>query len=83
MAAACGVIGYQALTYYFYGHWPGVSLDFVVEQVFGEFPILAWPWANRLLSAIGRLPLSVVGFVASYFLLLISDLLRGDARRRA
>lgn len=82
MAAACGVIGYQILTYYFYGNWPIVTFDFVVETVFGSFPELAWPWANQLLSALGRLPVSVIGFVASYFLLLVSDLLRGEARRR-
>jgi hypothetical protein len=59
-----------------------VSFEFVVEKTFGGFPVLAWPWANRLLTAIEGLPVSAVGFVGSYSLLLISDLLRGDARRR-
>jgi hypothetical protein len=83
MAAACGVIGYQLLTYYFYGDWPAVSFEFVVGRAFGGFPVLAWPWANRLLGTIGQLPVSVIGFAASYFLLLLSDLLRGNARQRA
>jgi hypothetical protein len=83
MAAACGVIGYQLLTYYFYGDWPAVSFEFVVGRAFGGFPVLAWPWANRLLAMIGQLPVSVIGFAASYCLLLLSDLLRGNARQRA
>ena len=82
MAAACGVIGYQALTYYFYGDWPSVSFEFVVQKLFGSFPIATWPWANQLLITIGKLPVSVVGLAASYSLLLVSDLLRGAAGRR-
>jgi hypothetical protein len=82
MAAACGVIGYQVLTYYFYGGWPAVSFEFVVGEIFGGFPALAWPWADRLLRIIGQLPISIVGFATSFCLLLLSDLLRGDARRR-
>ena len=82
MAVACGAIGYQALTYYFYGNWPNVPFDFVVTKIFGGFPMLGWPWANGLWVAIGQLPASVVGLIMSYSLLLLSDLLRGDARRR-
>ena len=81
MAAACGVIGYQALTYYFYGNWPSVSFEFVVGKLFGGLPERKWSWANDLLVSIGKLPVSVVGFAASYLLLLVSDLMRGAARR--
>jgi hypothetical protein len=83
MATACGVIGYQVLTYYFYADWPIVPFDFVIEKTLGKFPTLAWPWANDLWSSIGKLPTSAVCFIMSYSLLLLSDLLRGDARRRA
>jgi hypothetical protein len=82
MAAACGVIGYQVLTLYFYREWPAVSFEFFVVKLAGEYPELEWPWANRLLRGLGQLPLSLFGFLVSYSLLLISDMLRGDARRR-
>ena len=82
MASACGIIGYQVLTWYFYGNWPSVPFEFVIGKIFAGFPVLPWPWANALWAAIGKLPASVVGFILSYSLLLLSDLLRGDARRR-
>ena len=83
MAIACGVVGYQVLTYYFYANWPTVPFDFVVEKIFGQFPTLEWPPANYLWSSTRKLPTSVVCFIISYSLLLLSDVLRGDARRQA
>ena len=83
MATACGVIGYQVLTYYFYANWPIVPFDFVMKKIFGDLPSLEWAPANYLWVSIRSLPTSVVCFVISYSLLLLSDLLRGDARRQA
>ncbi len=83
MAAACGVIGYQVLTYYFYGRWPPVSFEYVYGTLFGPLPALGWRWANKLLIAVGKLPVAAVGFALSYLLLLVSDLLRGEANRQA
>lgn len=83
MAAALGVIGYQALTYHFYGNWPAVSSQFVYGELFGDLPALKWSWANDLLLGIGKLPVSAVGILLCYLLLLASDLLRGRDRRRA
>ena len=83
MASACGVIGYQALTYYFYGNWPTVSFHYVFSELFGDFPVLEWRWEKDLLTWVGRLPVSAVGIVLSYLLLFISDLLRGQGRRQS
>ena len=82
MAVACGVIGYQALTYYFYGNWPTVSFAYVVGEVVGDFPTARWGWLNAGLAALGKLPFAAVAFVVSYLLLLASDLLRGEGRRQ-
>lgn len=82
MASAFGAIGYQVLTYYFYGAWPVVSFRFVYECVFGNFPVLTWHWADALLADAGKLPAAAVAIIVSYILLLLSDLLRGDARRQ-
>ena len=83
MGGACGVIGYQMITYIVYGNWPEVPFGFVFNKIFGEYPVLRWAWPNHLIGAIGNLPVSIVGFLTSFVLLLISDLLRGDARRRS
>jgi len=83
MASACGIIGYQALTYYFYGNWPAVSFHYVFEELFGDFPILEWRWENDLLAFVGKLPISLVAIVLSYMLLLLSDMLRGHAGRQS
>ena len=83
MAVACGVIGHQALTYYFYGRWPSVSFEYIYAAVFGPLPALQWHWANNMLMGIGKLPVAVVGFALSYLLLFVSDLLRGQANRQA
>ena len=83
MASAFGAIGYQVLTYYFYGDWPVVSFRFVFERVFGDFPVLAWHWADELLIATGKLPAAVVAIIVCYILLLLSDLLRGEGRRQS
>jgi hypothetical protein len=76
MAAACGVIGFQALTYYFYSRWPMVSFHYVYSALFGDFPVMGWQWENDLLRWTGKLPVSVVGIAISYLLLFIADLLR-------
>jgi hypothetical protein len=81
MAAGCGVIGYQVLTYYFYGRWPTASFHFVYVAVFGDFPVLEWHWENDLLALVGKLPVSFVALSVSYALLLLSDFLRGPNRR--
>ncbi len=81
MASACGVLGYQALTYYFYGYWPAVPSYYVFGKLFGGLPVVGWHWVNDLLALIGTVPVAVVGFVISYILLLVSDFLRGEARR--
>jgi hypothetical protein len=83
MAASCGVIGYQALTYYFYGDWPATSFEFVFGKLFGAFPTLEWRWENELLAFVGRLPVAAVGIALSYALLLMSDLLHGRNRRQS
>ena len=83
MAAALGVVGYQALTLYFYGNWPPVSFQFVYGELFGDLPVLRFTWANDILAVIGKLPVSVFGIVVCYLLLLASDLLRGRDRRRS
>ena len=83
MAASCGVIGYQALTYYFYGNWPSASFGFVYGKLFGALPTLEWRWENELLALLGRLPVAAVGIALSYALLLMSDLLRGRTRRQS
>ena len=81
MAAACGVIGFQVLTYYFYSRWPVVSFHYIYSELFGDFPIMEWQWENDLLGRIGKLPVSVVGIALSYALLLVADLLRGSTGR--
>ena len=82
MAAAFGVLGYQTLTYYFYGNWPPVSFQFVYEQLFGPLPVMDPGWQNDTVRYVGRQPISLIGFVVCYFLLMFSDLLRGDGRRQ-
>lgn len=83
MAIALGVIGYQALTLYFYGNWPAVSVQFVYGELFGEFPVVGARWTNRMLAGIGQLPVTAVGILLCYLLLLASDLLRGRDGRRS
>lgn len=83
MASGCGVIGYQILTYHFYGHWPSVSFGFVFGALFGAFPVLAWHWGNAVLSALGRLPVSAIAIVLSYALFLLSDVMRGKDQRQS
>jgi hypothetical protein len=83
MASASGVLGYQALTYYFYDNWPAVSCAYIVTTAFGKFPEASWHWANEALIQIGRLPVSIIGFAISFLLLLVSDVLRGRAGRQA
>jgi hypothetical protein len=83
MAGAFGVLGYQCLTYYFYGTWPAVSLGFVWGELFGDFPVLDWTWANYLLLWIGKLPIVGLGIVLSYIILLVSDSLRGRNTRQS
>ncbi len=83
LAAACGVIGYQILTYYFYQNWPSVSFQFVYNALFGDLPTFGPQWENDAVRWIGNLPVSVVGISLSYLLLFLSDVLRGAFPARA
>jgi hypothetical protein len=81
LAATLGIVGYQGLTYYFYGAWPPVSTGFVWSSVFGPIAPVGWTWIDYLIGWIAGLPLVVWGLVLSYGLFLASDLFRGrDAR---
>ena len=90
LAASLGILGYQALTLYFYHDWPAVSLAFGWKTFFNNF---WWPFFGDIgqirspslldaLTWLGTVPLVVGGVVLSYVLFLISDSLRGRAGRR-
>ena len=81
LAATLGIIGYQSLTYYFYGAWPSVSAGYVWSTLFGPIAPVGWTWIDYLIAWIASLPLVALGLVFSYALFLVSDLFRGrDAR---
>jgi hypothetical protein len=81
MASALGVLGYQCLTYFFYGAWPSVSVGFVWRTLFSYEPILRWSWMKSLAQWISNLPVVGFGIGISYAILLLSDCMRGRTGR--
>jgi len=83
MSAALGVLGYQCLTYYFYGSWPPVSAGYVWGQVFGNIPAQGQGWVNYVLQWLAKVPVVALGLALAYVLLFCSDMLRGRNERPA
>jgi hypothetical protein len=83
MAGALGVLGYQCLTYYFYGAWPAVSVAYVWGELFGAWPTLGWHWINGLFQWIGRLSFVAFCIATSYVILMLSDAMRGRSSRQS
>jgi hypothetical protein len=87
LAASLSIVGYQVLTYYFYQHWPPVSLATGWQEVVGAWH-LVWdmppnPPDEEGLTWLRRVPLVPVGIILSYGLFLLSDVLRGRLGRRS
>ncbi len=98
LAITLGILGYQALTWYFYQSWPQVSVGFSWQEVrsswqemFGDFWLIPVHYRFRIppgefqdaLDWLGEMPLVPVGMIVSYTLFLLSDALRGRLARRA
>ena len=75
LAASFGIIGYQALCFYFYGNWPPVAVDFIWQKLFGPWPT-AGGWIGQLLAWCGEAPLFAVGVIIAYITFLWADTLR-------
>ena len=76
LAGSVGVLGYQALTLYFYDNWPAVSLAAAWDALGGS---LLWEPGGRWPM---EMPLVLLGVVFSYVMFFVSDLLRGRSGRQ-
>lgn len=77
LACSIGVFGFQILQYLRAGDWPGVSVEFVWETLFGTMPWLArWLPFAAVWHWLGGVPITVAGLAAAYLAFLASDILR-------
>jgi len=76
LAAAFGILGYQALTYHFYEYWQPVTVEFIWAKLFGPWPVAANHAIEAVVSWCGRLPLLAVGIALGYICFLVADSVR-------
>lgn len=77
LAGSIGVVGFQTLQYLRVGDWPGVSVGFVWDALFGAMPGIArWLPFDGAWHWLGGVPVAVAGLAASYLAFLASDILR-------
>jgi len=87
LAGSLSILGYQALTYYFYQHWPPVSLATGWQEVVSGWQTVwdmpSQPPDETYMVWLRRVPLVPAGIILSYGLFLLSDTLRGRIGRRS
>ena len=72
-ALSLGILGYQGLTYLFYGDWPPVTVAYVWGMLVEPWPAEAGGWLGTAEAWFGRLPLMVPGIAFAYLSFLVAD----------
>jgi hypothetical protein len=76
LALSFGIIGYQSLTYYFYGYWPPVTVAFIWTHLFGPWAASDVGWVDRAEQWYGNTSLFATGVALTYLCFLLADVSR-------